>query len=54
MEQVKQQLERTPMKGPVLDMPEFTNIVDLLNTKTSDYKLLDYTPMDSIKAPMAV
>ena len=54
MEQVKQQLERTPTKGPVLDMPEFGNIAELLQTKTSDYKLLGYDPMPSIKAPMAV
>jgi thymidylate synthase len=53
-EQVKQQLERTPMKGPTLDMPEFSNILELLKTKPSDYKLIDYNPMDSIKAPMAV
>ena len=53
-EQVKQQLERTPMAGPELEMPEFTNIVELLETTTSDYKLVGYNPMDSIKAPMAV
>jgi len=53
-EQVKQQLERTPVKGPILDMPEFENLTELLQTKTSDYKLLNYNPMDSIKAPMAV
>ena len=53
-EQVKQQLERRPVSGPTLDMPEFENIAELLETKTSDYKLLNYDPMDSIKAPMAV
>jgi len=53
-EQVKQQLERTPVKGPTLDMPEFENIAELLETKPSDYKLVGYDPMDSIKAPMAV
>jgi len=53
-EQVKQQLERTPMAGPTLEMPEFSNIAELLETATSDYKLLNYDPMDSIKAPMAV
>ena len=53
-EQVKQQLERTPMKGPTLDMPAFENIKELLKTKTSDFKLINYNPMDSIKAPMAV
>jgi thymidylate synthase len=54
MEQVKQQLERTPMKGPILEMPQFGNIAELLQTTTSDYKLVNYNPMDSIKAPMAV
>ena len=53
-EQVKQQLKRTPMAGPTLEMPEFSNIAELLETATSDYKLLNYDPMDSIKAPMAV
>jgi thymidylate synthase len=53
-DQVKQQLERTPVKGPTLEMPAFENIAELLETTTSDYKLLDYDPMDSIKAPMAV
>ena len=54
MEQVKQQLERTPLGCPKLVMPEFSNITELLDTAVSDYKLADYTPMDSIKAPMAV
>jgi len=53
-EQVKQQLERTPMQGPTLEMPKFENIAELLETVPSDYKLLNYNPMDSIKAPMAV
>ena len=54
MEQVQQQLQRTPAKGPILDMPEFNTLEELLATKTSDYSLLGYTPMPSIKAPMAV
>ena len=53
-EQVKQQLERTPMQGPTLEMPKFENIAELLETVPSDYKLIGYNPMDSIKAPMAV
>ena len=52
--QVIQQISRKPVKGPKLEMPEFTNLQELLDTKTSDYKLLGYDPMDSIKAPMAV
>ena len=54
-DQVQQQLERIPTrKSPLLMMPEFTNLDQLLSTKTEDYKLMGYTPMDSIKAPMAV
>jgi len=53
-EQVSQQLERKPMKGPVLEMPTFSTLEELLETATSDYKLLGYDPMPSIKAPMAV
>ena len=53
-EQVKQQLERTPVAGPVLQLPEFTTLTELLVTKTSAYALLDYDPMPTIKAPMAV
>ena len=53
-EQVKQQLERTPRTEPTLSMPAFSTLDELIATKTSAYKLLDYDPMDSIKAPMAV
>ena len=52
--QVNQQLERKPMPGPTLEMPQFSNLAELLETVPSDYKLLNYNPMDSIKAPMAV
>ena len=54
MDQVKEQLERSPSNGPILEMPEFTTLEELLNTKTSDYRLVGYDPMPSIKAPMAV
>jgi thymidylate synthase len=54
MDQVKEQLERTPRKGPTLLMPKFTTLDELLATKTSAYTLLDYDPMLSIKAPMAI
>ena len=53
-DQVKQQLERTERELPTLEMPTFENVQELLTTKTSDYKLVNYNPMDSIKAPMAV
>jgi thymidylate synthase len=54
-DQVKQQLERSPTrKHPMLVMPSFDNLEQLLSTKTEDYKLVGYNPMDTIKAPMAV
>lgn len=52
--QVNQQLLRKPHDLPWIEMPEFTTLDELLNTKTRDYLLLGYDPMDSIKAPMAV
>jgi thymidylate synthase len=53
-EQVNQQLERKERELPTLEMPAFENLAELLQTKTSDYKLVNYNPMDSIPAPMAV
>jgi thymidylate synthase len=52
--QVNQQLLRKPHDLPWIEMPEFSTLEELLNTKTSDYLLMGYDPMDSIKAPMAV
>lgn len=54
MEQVEQQVQREPRDRPHLLMPAFNTLEELLNTSTSDYKLINYDPMDSIKAPMAV
>ena len=53
-EQVQQQIIRTPLQGPVLNMPKFADLDQLVKTKPEDYKLIGYTPMDSIKADMAV
>jgi thymidylate synthase len=54
MEQVKEQITREPRKGPILEMPAFKDLEELVNTTPSQYKLVGYNPMDSIKAPMAV
>lgn len=54
MDQVKEQITREPREHPHLLMPAFNNLEELLETKTSDYKLVGYDPMPSIKAPMAV
>ena len=51
---VEQQLQREPVERPQLEMPAFSTLDELLNTRTRDYKLTGYTPMDTIKAPMAV
>ena len=54
LEQVYEQLLRTPQSLPTLSMPNFDNLDQLLATKVDDYKLNGYTPMPSIKAEMAV
>lgn len=54
MDQVNQQLYRKPHDLPWIEMPEFKTLEELLQTKPSEYLLLGYDPMDSIKAPMAV
>jgi thymidylate synthase len=54
MEQVKEQITRTPQSGPSLVMPAFEDLDQLVKTTPDQYKLINYTPMDSIKAPMAV
>ena len=53
-EAVNLQLTRTPDTGPHLLMPAFNTLKELTATKATDYKLLNYTPQESIKAPMAV
>ena len=54
VEQVEQQIKRRPKKLPQLEMPAFGSLDRILETTVNDYKLLNYNPMDSIKAPMAV
>ena len=54
MDQVKEQLTRTPAKMPTLEMPTFTSLDDVLKSKLSDYSLIDYNPQASIKANMSV
>lgn len=53
---VREQLERTPRKLPNLKMPELTSldVHAIRELRASDFELLDYEPMDSLKAPMAV
>ena len=53
-EQVKKQIKRKPMKAPKLKIPKLKSIDDVLKSKPKEYILVDYNPMESIKAPMAV
>jgi len=54
LDQVNQQTIREPQKRPQLVMPEFKTLDQLLTTTPKDYILEGYTPMETIKAPMAV
>ena len=58
VEQVKEQLTRTPHKLPQLELPsnaDYSNIDSFLKSvKTSDFKLVGYEHGDVIKAPMAI
>ena len=54
LDQVREQITRTPRPGPALEMPAFSNLDELVKTVPSQYKLISYDPMPSIKAPMAV
>lgn len=58
IEQVKEQLSRTPHKLPQLELPEhadYSNIDSFLKSvKTSDFKLLNYEHDEPLKYPMAV
>ena len=54
LEQVKEQIQRKPMKPPGLQIPKFNSIEEVLKSTPKDFRLVDYNPMKSIKAPMAV
>lgn len=53
---VREQLKRTPRPLPKLMMPNMSSIdvEDIRNLRVSDFHLVGYDPMDSLKAPMAV
>lgn len=53
---VREQLKRIPRKLPTLKMPELTSldVNAICELRASDFELIDYDPMDSLKASMAV
>lgn len=54
MEGIKEQLKRDPLPGPTLEIPAFTNLDELIKTKPSQYKLINYQHHPEIKMPFAV
>lgn len=53
---VREQLKRTPRPLPTLKMPELQSldVNSIRMLRASDFELVGYDPMDSLKAPMAV
>ena len=54
LEQVREQVKREPLQAPKIQIPKLRSIEDVLSSTPKDYRLIDYNPMESIKAPMAV
>ena len=54
MVSVLQQMSRKPAKAPTLTMPEFNSLEEVLNSSIEDYALVNYAPLPTIKAEMAV
>ena len=54
VDQVKEQLSRTPMKPPELSIPEIDSLSDISNYEIDDFKLLNYEHHPAITAKMAI
>ena len=54
VDQVKEQLSRTPMKPPELSIAEIDSLSDISNYEIDDFKLLNYEHHPAIKAKMAI
>lgn len=54
VDQVKEQLSRTPMKPPKLSIPQIDSLKDISNYEIDDFKLLNYDHHPAIKAKMAI
>lgn len=54
VEQCKEQMNRVPRKLPTLQMPKISDLSELYTLSVDDFKLIDYNPCATIKAPMAV
>jgi thymidylate synthase len=47
-------MSRKPAKSPVLVIPEFASLEEVLNSSIEDYALENYAPLPTINAEMAV
>lgn len=54
IDQVREQLSREPIELPNILLPVFSTLKELLNTKVEEYKLINYNPLPTIKAEMAI
>lgn len=56
MNVVQEQIQRQPRHLPTLQLPDIKdlNIDTVKSLSVSDFVLIDYEPMDSLKAPMAI
>ena len=54
VDQVKEQIKRTPRELPQLKFPDINNLEDLKNLSLDDFVLEGYDPHPAIKAKMAI
>ena len=54
VDQVKEQLSRSPMNLPELSIPQIDSLEDISNYEIDDFKLLNYKHHPAIKAKMAI
>ena len=54
VEQVKEQLKRSPRPLPKLKFPEISNLEELKDIKLEEFTLEGYDPYPAIKAKMAI
>ena len=54
VDQVKEQLSRSPMKPPELSIPQIDSLKDISNYEIDDFKLLNYEHHPAITAKMAI
>jgi thymidylate synthase len=54
VDQVKEQLSRTPMRPPELSIPQIDSLKDISNYEIDDFKLLNYEHHPAITAKMAI